>query len=92
MRISGEVKRFPGDYGWYYVELDNSLSHDLRPLIKGLWPALLRASFKINGTRWESSIMPIKDGPLFIALPAKVRKTEHIDKGQTITIEFEILP
>lgn len=88
--ISGDVKRFSGKLGWHYVELDDVLSKDFRPLIKDKWPALLSATFTINDTTWKSSIMPIKDGPLFIALPAKVRKAENIKKGQNITIRLKL--
>jgi hypothetical protein len=88
--ISGNVNRFEGKYGWHYVELDRQLSNDFRPLIKNRWPALLKATFKINSTKWDSSIMPIKNGPLFIALPAKVRKAEEIKEGQKINIKFEL--
>lgn len=89
-KVSGQVKRFPGDYGWYYVELDEGLSKDLRPLLSNLWPALLKAEFTIDNTTWLSSIMPIKDGPLFIALPAKVRKAETIDVADKVNITFEL--
>jgi len=88
--IRGIVKRFHGQYGWYYVELDEQLSADLRPLVKERWPALLKASFKINSTEWSSSIMPIKDGLLFVALPAKIRKKEKIDEGQKVTVNCKI--
>ena len=89
-KVSGMVKRFLGKYGWYYVELDEGLSKDLRPLLKDRWPALLNAEFTVNKTVWKSSIMPIKDGPLFIALPAKVRKAEEIEEGQIVTIDFKL--
>lgn len=88
--ISGKVKRFPGKYGWHYIELDDDLSKDFRVMVKDKWPSLLGATFTINQTTWKSSIMPIKDGPLFIALPAKIRKKEAIEKGQNITISFEL--
>lgn len=88
--VSNTVKRFPGKYGWHYIELDEELSEDLRPMSKSLWPALLRASFSINGTKWESSIMPIKDGPLFIALPAKIRKAENIELGDSVSVTLEL--
>ncbi len=88
--VSGRIKLFPGKYGWYYVELDEGLSKDLRPLLANLWPALLKAEFRINNTVWQSSIMPIKDGPLFIAIPAKIRKIEDLDVGNKVTINFEL--
>lgn len=85
------VKRFPGKYGWYYIELAEDVSKDLRPILKGVWPALLKAEFTLNQTTWESSIMPIKDGPLFIALPSKIRKAEDIDVDQIIKVDVELL-
>lgn len=89
-KVTGAVKRFPGKYGWYYVELDEDLSKDFRTIIKNKWPALLGAKFTIHKTVWDSSIMPIKNGPLFVALPAKIRKAENIDIDQIITIQFEL--
>ena len=89
--VKNTVQRFPGKYGWYYIELQEDISKDLRPILKDLWPGLLRAHFTLKKTAWTSSIMPIKDGPLFIALPAKVRKTEKIDVNQIIQVEVEFL-
>lgn len=88
--VSGMVKRFPGDLGWHYVEIPESIGADLRILIKGLWPALLRSVFKIDKTTWESSIMPIKNGPLFIAIPAKVRKAQVISFGDAVTVKVQL--
>lgn len=88
--ISGQVERFPGENGWYYVALNEGLSKDLRPLLKNTWPALLNAEFKINNTSWQSSLMPIKDGPLFVALPVKIRKTENINTGDQVRISVKI--
>jgi hypothetical protein len=89
--VNNTVRRFPGKYGWYYIELEEDISQDLRPVLKGLWPALLKARFTLNKTTWKSSIMPIKDGPLFIALPSKVRKAEDIDVDQIIEVDVELL-
>lgn len=86
--VSGRVNRFPGKGGWYYVELDDALSEDFRSIIKERWPALLAAEFQINETKWKSSIMPIKNGPLFIALPAKIRKAENISEGDMVAVQF----
>lgn len=86
--IKGCVERFAGKYGWYYVELDEGMSKYFRSILADLWPALIKAEFTIGKTTWQSSIMPIKDGPLFIALPARIRKAEEIDEGQIVTIQF----
>ena len=87
---SGEIQRFPGKGGWYYLALDEALSADFREMVKANWPSLLGAEFTLGETTWRSSIMPIKDGPLFIALPAKVRKAESLEEGQKITVTFTL--
>ncbi|WP_186645400.1 DUF1905 domain-containing protein [Fluviispira vulneris] len=87
-KVTGKIKRFPGKGGWFYVELNKKISEAFRPLVKNRWPALLSASFTLNQTSWKSSIMPIKEGPLFIALPTKIRKCEQLEEGQKVTIEF----
>ena len=83
------MKKFPGEKGWYYLPLDTELSSHFSDLVKAVWPALLKAELRINSTVWKSSIMPIKDGPLFVALPAKIRKAENIDEGDYITVTLE---
>jgi hypothetical protein len=35
--------------------------------------------------------MPIKDGPLFIAIPSKVRIAEDVEVGNEINIKVELL-
>jgi len=88
--VNGHIKRFAGQYGWYYVELNDSLTKELRPLVSSLWPALPKVELTINNTVWLSSIMPIKNGPLFVALPLKVRKAEGLDIGDKIKVSFEL--
>ncbi len=89
-KVTNRVKRFPGKLGWHYIELDESLSEDLRPMLKEIWPALLKSEFRINNTVWLSSVMPIQDGPLFIALPAKIRKSEKIIEDQEVNVSFQL--
>lgn len=89
--VKNTVKRFPTKHGWYYIEIDEQISKDLRPVLKGVWPALLRSRFTIRETVWSSSIMPIKNGPLFIALPAKVRKEQNITIGDEVVVSVEVM-
>lgn len=86
IELTGTVKKFPGKNGWYYIPLKEELSQDIREIVRSKWPALLGADLMVNNTAWSSSIMPIKNGPLFIALPKKVRHAENIDTGDKITV------
>lgn len=87
--VSGEVKRFPGPTGWHYLELPLDLDPELRPLVRQRWPALLSVRCTLGRTTWDGSIMPIKAGPLFIAVPARVRTSEGVVVGSAVTISFE---
>lgn len=85
--LTGPVERFPGPKGWYYVALPDDLEAVFRPLVRARWPGLIRVRATVGSTTWSGSMMPIKGGPLFLSLPAKVRKSEAIDVGQVVIIE-----
>ncbi|MGJ3238181.1 MAG: DUF1905 domain-containing protein [Anaerolineae bacterium] len=42
----------------------------------------------MGGTSWDASLLPKGDGTLFIALPARVRKREQIQLGDSIIMSF----
>ena len=88
--VTGVVQRFPGPSGWFYVELPGELEVWLRPLVRGRWPALVGVRCAVGGTAWDGSVMPIKGGPLFIALPARVRRREALDVGMSVTVGFTL--
>lgn len=90
LEITGNIKKFPGEKGWYYLPFDTELSSHFREMVNAVWPALLKTELKINNTAWKSSIMPIKDGPLFVALPANIRKAEKLQEGDSVTITLKI--
>ncbi len=86
--LTAPVQRFPGPRGWFYVELPTTVGVELRPLLPRRWPALIPVRCTIGGTSWDGSIQPIHAGPLFIAIPAPVRRKEKIDVDDTVTLAF----
>lgn len=89
--LTAEVRRFEGPTGWTYVPFDEDLSRELRPLVTDRWPALLKVRAGVGDFSWTATVMPIKDGPLFIALTAPVRKRLDVAPGQTLTVRVEPL-
>lgn len=87
--IRGTVKRFDGPTGWHYLPLDVRHSAALRPLVTESWPALLKVTATIGDHAWVATVMPIKDGPLFIAITAPVRKKLGIRVGQALSVAIE---
>lgn len=82
--FTAEVQRFSGPNGWYYLALNAKKSKELRPLVTEVWPALLKVSATVKTHEWTATIMPIKDGPLFMTLTAPVRKKLDIQVGQRL--------
>jgi hypothetical protein len=87
MEFSGEVIRFPGEGGWFYVLLPAEATDGL-PAERGFIPVELA----VGDTRWQSSLMPLGNGQHFVALPAKVRYAEGIQLGDHVTGTFEVRP
>ena len=88
--VSGLVQRFPGPKGWTYLELDAALEKVFRPLVQSRWPALVGVDCAIGETSWRGSVMPIRQGPLFITLPAPVRRALSIEVGQEVTVRVAL--
>lgn len=89
-RITAKLQRFDGPSGWFYVPFDETFSRGLRPLVTQHWPALLKVRAEIAGLPWTASIMPIRDGPLFVAIPAKIRRKLEIGVGDVVTLDIDL--
>ena len=87
--VVGEVERFPGVGGWYVVRLGAERSAEaLTAARRGFVP--VRAS--VGATTWDSSLMPLGDGTLFLALPAAVRRAEDLDEGDPVRARYRLRP
>lgn len=84
-KIEGIVDRFPGHGGWHFVRVSRKLTDGITE--KGAW-GYVRIVATVGKTTWETSLLPYGDGSYFIALNAKVRKTEHILLGETVTLMY----
>lgn len=81
--VRGEVRRFDGPGGWFYVDVPAEIAGDFEQHF-GFVP--VRA--KIGNLAWETSLMPKRDGSKFLALKAAIRKAHHIVEGDEITVEL----
>lgn len=85
--VTGEVELFPQVGGWYHVVVPDWISDELSHLAdRGLIP--VRAT--VGSTSWDTSLLPIGDGRHFIALNARVRKTNDIEVGRQVAIGFRV--
>lgn len=85
-QVIGYVELFLQPGGWFYIAVPRWISDELSHLAaRGLIPVKAR----VGATSWKTSLLPKGDGSHFIALNAEVRKTNHIDMGDRITITFQ---
>ena len=85
-QITGEVRLFPQEGGWYYVAVPQAISQELHYLAdRGL--IAIRATLGV--TSWNTSLMPMGDESHFVALNAKVRKANNIGVGDRVVVRFQ---
>lgn len=87
--VVGDVERFPGVGGWYVVRLGAHGSEQVAGLARrGFVPVHV----SVGSTSWDSSLMPLGDGTLFLALPAAVRRAEDLDEGDQVSARYRVRP
>jgi hypothetical protein len=85
---SGVIEIFPQIGGWHFIRVPKVYTEMTKGMaIRGLVPIIAT----IGKTSWKTSLLPMGNGTHFIALNAKVRKSETLEIGQRIKIKFKIL-
>lgn len=79
--LTGELERLPGVGGWFVVRLDTVRTRRLRA---GAPRGFVPVTATVGGSTWDTSLMPMGDGTLFLALPATVRRAEDLDEGDQV--------
>lgn len=83
--FEGVVELFPQAGGWYFVRVPEKYSEKVRQFADR---GLVAVTAKVGRSAWKTSLLPYGDGTLFIALNAKVRKTEGVELGKKISVTF----
>ena len=85
--LNGEVEIFPGKGGWHFVRVPQEYTDLTKDLADR---GLVAITATCGGTSWDTSLLPYGDGSTFIALPAKVRKSEEINLGDSVELSFTL--
>ena len=93
-KVRSEVVLWPGSQGaWHFVYVDKKQSEEIRKKYAGPRRGFgaVRVRVQIGKTIWETSIFPDKrSGTYILPLKTKVRRTEGIEAGDTITLTLEL--
>ncbi len=87
--VKGKAETFPPPAGWVFVRVPKKLTEPLKPKKRTGW-GLIPIEAEVGKTSWQTSLLPMGKGKYFIALKAKVRKTEDIRIGDTVTVAFRL--
>lgn len=78
---AGELELLPGVGGWHVLRLGPERSQHLSPAARrGLVPV----TAVVGSTRWDTSLMPMGDGTLFLPFPVAVRRAEDLHDGDPV--------
>lgn len=83
--VEGRVELFPQDGGWHFVRVPTRISDELGHLADR---GLIAVRATVGDTSWNTSLLPMGDGTMFIALNARVRQRNTLAAGDVATVTF----
>lgn len=78
--FTGEMQRFDGPGGWYYVDVPASVGDEFEH------GGFIPVTAEVGASHWETSVMPKGDGGRFVAVKAAVRKANDLHEGDPLTV------
>jgi hypothetical protein len=91
LEFSGEVWFWRGPSPFHFVTVPDDecvALRDAAALVTYGW-GMIPVAARIGGTGWTTSLFP-KDGRYLVPLKDKVRKSEEIDVGDTVTVRLTV--
>lgn len=87
----GEMIYWRGPAPFFFVRVPETESEDIKAISNFVtygW-GVIPVQVRIGSTEWTTSLFP-KDGRYLVPIKAVVRKAEHLEKGDTVTITLGI--
>lgn len=91
--IKGKVVRYTVEpASWYFVYIDDKTTAAIRAArTKTVGFQYVPVEASVGKTTWRTTLFPTKEGPYLLALKAKVRQTEGIREGQSVTVGLTLI-
>jgi len=90
-RFSGELWYWRGPSPFYFVTVPEQQCRDLHELSREVsygW-GMIPVTVTLGTTTWQTSLFP-KDGRYLVPIKARVRRTEQVDEGDTLTVRMSV--
>lgn len=91
IEFNGKIWFWRGPAPWFFVTIPTSQGDDIKAisdLVTYGW-GVIPVHVRIGKTKWQTSLFP-KDGSYVVPIKASVRKTEHLEEGDLVTVHLEI--
>ena len=91
IEFDGEIWYWRGPAPWYFVAVPAEQCQALKALsgfVTYGW-GMIPAKVRIGKTEWQTSLFP-KDGRYIVPIKASVRKAEHLEEGDKVTVQLEV--
>jgi len=91
IEFNGKIWFWKGPAPFYFVTVPAKQCRDLKA-ISGFvtygW-GMIPVTVRIGKTEWKTSLFP-KDGRYLVPIKDRVRKVEHLEEGDKVTVRLEV--
>ena len=91
LRFTGDIWHWRGPSPFYFLTVpdeDCTRLHAVSPLVTYGW-GMIPVRARIAATEWRTSLFP-KDGRYVLPVKDAVRRAEHLDEGDTVTVQLTV--
>ena len=91
LEFSGEMWFWKGPAPWHFITVpkeDCSALEWTSAVVSYGW-GMIPVTARIGGTEWKTSLFP-KDGRYIVPVKARVRSTEGLEVGDTVTVRLGV--
>ena len=91
IEFSGRILFWRGPAPWFFVAVPEAQSREIQAISRLVtygW-GVIPVHVRIGKTEFQTSLFP-KDGLYLVPIKASVRKAEHLEEGDNVTIRLEV--
>ncbi len=91
LQFNGKIWFWKGPAPWFFVTVPAEQSSDIEAISKFVtygW-GVIPVRVQIGQTEFQTSLFP-KDDRYLVPIKASVRKAEHLEEGDNVTIQLQV--
>lgn len=92
IEFNNKIWYWRGPAPFYFVTVPEPQCNDLKTIAAAVtygW-GMIPVTAQIGQTTWQTSLFP-KDGSYIVPLKVSIRKAEHLEEGNHVTIQLDVM-